>query len=240
MLVAARFLTLFIAQERESSVLARAEQALQSITRRVQAPVGTQPLRLYCAGGAGTGKSHVLSACTDFMSAWGKADWFRTAAFTNSAAFSVGGATIHNVIGANITNVTETPLPTDDNRQCAIESLSGVRFLFIDEISMVSCVLLACVSRRMNVANAMPVDPDPAATSTALTFGGQNIVCFGDFAQYRPVKQAWLGSTAAMPCAARQDTGRNTPKKRKLAADYLAFMTRIDDLAQATWRSLSS
>jgi hypothetical protein len=69
----------------------------------------------------------------------------------------------------------------------------------------------------MNVANAMPVDPDPAATSTALTFGGQHIVCFGDFAQYRPVKQAWLGSTAAMPCAARQDTGRNTPKKRKLA-----------------------
>lgn len=68
---------------------------------------------------------------------------------------------------------------------------NSVSYFFIDEISIVSCRLFAKVSSQLVTAKA--------SSDKTLPFGGINIIVFGDFYQFPPVKGTALFADAALP-----------------------------------------
>ena len=59
----------------------------------------------------------------------------------------------------------------------------GVDYLFINEVSMISCQFLCRISEALSIAKG-----------NTSAFGGINIIFAGNFAQLPPVKETWLYS----------------------------------------------
>jgi hypothetical protein len=59
----------------------------------------------------------------------------------------------------------------------------GLDYLFIDEVSMISCKFLCRISEALSIAKG-----------NMTTFGGVNVIFTGDFAQLPPVKETCLYS----------------------------------------------
>ena len=90
---------------------------------------------------------------------------------TGNAAALVGGSTYHSVLGINdkgLSNISMAKVRT---------KLDGVNYIFLDEVSMLSCHDLYKISAQLAKAFNEPNKP----------FGGINIVFAGDFAQLPPV-----------------------------------------------------
>ena len=95
------------------------------------------------------------------------------------AARNIDGKTIHNALG---TNVGHKLYPLND-RQCGIlrNKLSEIKFIIIDEISMVSSVLFYQVHQRLD---------EIFGVSTDLLFSGLPVLVCGGLYQLPPVKGA--------------------------------------------------
>jgi hypothetical protein len=134
-------------------------------------------------GVAGAGKSFVASILkklcyrTFTRSSCGRYGSVLTCAFTGQAASLLGGFTIHSAfsIGQKDLSVsTQSSLET---------SFRYVRFIIIDEVSMVSARLLEQIDRRLR-----EVVPE----KRHLSFGGKDVLFMGDFCQLPPVRQPTL------------------------------------------------
>ncbi|VDB96204.1 unnamed protein product [Peniophora sp. CBMAI 1063] len=126
-------------------------------------------VRMIC----GTGKSHVINTVREFFRRCELTSKIRLSAPTGAAAILIGGHTIHAL----------TFLPqgrgTGFKRAQELRELwRGVRYLIIDEVSMLSAGFLAQVSQRLG----------QALGRKDLPFGGLNIIFTGDFGQLPPVK----------------------------------------------------
>lgn len=119
-------------------------------------------------GAAGTGKSHVLraAAAIDRHSV--------VAAPTGVAALSVGGVTVHSLIGAGREYVLKGTLGAMSSEKRQV--LRKLRRLVLDEVSMLRADLLDALDRRMREAR-----------SNQRPFGGVQLVMFGDLLQLPPV-----------------------------------------------------
>lgn len=135
---------------------------------------GGSPLRMFMSGAGGTGKSRVINALKDFFERRRQERRFRLAAFTGVAASNIRGTTLHGALGLD-----ERRKSKASKERASVDARAmwvGVRYLFIDEVSMIGCALLHNISKALCDATGNPG-----------LFGGLSVIFAGDFAQLRPV-----------------------------------------------------
>ena len=133
----------------------------------------SEQLNMYVGGMAGTGKSQVLRALSKLF--FQRKELYRLLilAPTGSAAALLGGSTYHSALG----------ISSDSDRLSSTTQLSqiksrllGVQYIFLDEVSMLSCREMYLISEKLaRILN----NPD-------MPFGGMNMIFAGDFAQLPP------------------------------------------------------
>ncbi|MEO1280715.1 MAG: AAA family ATPase [Pseudomonadota bacterium] len=125
---------------------------------------------LFITGRAGTGKSTLLRALRDQSG-----DDTVIVAPTGLAAVNVGGQTIHSFFGLPPRLIR----PEDIKRSRNGRVMRRMKFLFVDEVSMVRSDLMAAIDQSLRVNRGRPREP----------FGGVRLVMFGDLHQLPPVVQ---------------------------------------------------
>ncbi|KIK52760.1 hypothetical protein GYMLUDRAFT_103044, partial [Collybiopsis luxurians FD-317 M1] len=122
------------------------KRAFHIIANHASLPKQKQ-LLMYLGGMGGTGKSRVVSTVMTFFREREEGARFKVVAPTGSAAALLGGSTYHSAIGindrlddANISQATLSKIK---------ENFIGVQYIFVDEVSMLSCRDLAKISRRL-------------------------------------------------------------------------------------------
>jgi len=95
----------------------------------------TDAIRLYLAGPAGTGKSHVIAAIVFLFTMWGKRDWLLLTATTGTASVSINGATVHSALGLSLYGSTEDDdKGSSDNKSKTDMANRTVKFIVLDEV----------------------------------------------------------------------------------------------------------
>ena len=122
----------------------------------------------------GTGKSQVIRALMKFFKDRNESHRFLVLAPTGSAAALLGGATYHSILGIRSKN---DDFSNATNQAKVKTNLQGVEYIFIDEVSMLSCgdMYRICAQLAKSTGEAEQ------------TFGGINMIFAGDFAQLPPV-----------------------------------------------------
>ncbi len=128
---------------------------------------------IFVTGKAGTGKSLVLK---HLVRAIERDEPTLVAAFTGMAARNVHGVTLHSFV---LDNYFEVSLPTPGEFHSfskeKLELLSKLKWLIIDEISMVRGDFIDRIDRALRLAK-----------SSSTPFGGCRLVMFGDLLQLPP------------------------------------------------------
>ena len=124
---------------------------------------------LFITGRAGTGKSTLLNHLS-----WNTSKQIVIAAPTGVAALNVGGQTIHSLFRLPIGVIADHVIDQPDSVR---KILNTIDTLVIDEVSMVNADLMDAIDRSLRQARQRPND----------TFGGVQIVLFGDPYQLAPV-----------------------------------------------------
>ena len=147
-----------------------------------------EPICIYVNGSGGVGKSHLIR-CIVYEANKILEPLKRTAddvqivtlAPTGTAAHNIGGSTLHSFfhfppfLAMPYIPLGESVLNT---LRCKLEKLS---IIIIDEVSMVSSVMLSYIHGRLS-----------QITQNSAAFGNITILAFGDFHQLPPVKGAPL------------------------------------------------
>lgn len=174
-------------------------------------------LKMYLGGAGGTGKSRVINALRDFFRAREESRRFRLCSFTGVASRNISGMTLHSALNFNhTTSRVRRGSRAHQDLQAAWE---GVDYLFVDEISMVGCFLLARVSEALCLAKGVDAP-----------FGGVNVIFAGDFAQLAPVGEAKLyGRLSAKAMGSSGDSKSHRSVFGKLlwlSIDTVVMLTR--------------
>ena len=148
------------------------ERAFRIIANHVVLP-NSEPLKMYIGGMGGTGKTQVLKALSKFFEARQEAHRFIIVAPTGSAAALLSGSTYHSVFGINEMN---SEAQTTKTMIQVRTRLLGVDYIFMDEVSMLSCHDMYKISAQLCRVMNKPTIP----------FGGLNMLFAGDFAQLPP------------------------------------------------------
>jgi energy-coupling factor transporter ATP-binding protein EcfA2 len=156
----------------------------ECVLRRLAEPDAGEvdPLYLTVMGPGGCGKSHVIKAiqkvahhrkpgCLDA----GASQQVALAAPTGTAAFNIGGVTIHSLLSLPTTGVISDLTGQAKGRLQA--RLTSLRLIILDEHSMTGLVQLAHIDQRLRQAK-----------ESTRPFGGVSMVFTGDNAQLPPVK----------------------------------------------------
>lgn len=156
------------------------------------------PIRLYVSGQAGTGKSTLIHALVTKLNEQYKRvqktarDQSEAAILTDAeqrcvvvciaptgiAAYNINGLTIHRLFSISVQtskNWAQRDL-SSDRVKILRKALEHVKLFIIDEISMVSNVLLAKIDARMN--QLWNVVHSNAAKAHDRYFGGKNVIIF--------------------------------------------------------------
>ena len=144
-----------------------------------------KPLLMYISGYGGTGKSYLIRAILGYMNMQRKVHNekcdYVVAAPTGLAAARIGGQTIHSVFNIAVQHgkmpkYTSLSASSLDQMRAV---MSNLKFIIIDEISMVSNILLLQIHLRLQ-----------DAFDKISLFGGKNIILFGDLLQLPPVNSS--------------------------------------------------
>lgn len=143
-----------------------------------------EPLRMYIGGMGGTGKTQVIQALLEWFSCKGEGYRMVVLAPTGAAASIVNGSTYHSFLGVKTGDRRSRGEPSGVALDEARARMRGVDYIFLDEISMVSCQDLYLIDARLKEITQLD----------DLPFGGVNMVVAGDFAQLPPPKGQTLYS----------------------------------------------
>ncbi len=145
--------------------------------------------RAFVTGGAGTGKSHLISAITHLYNQhYGVGSVFKMAP-TGIAAFNINGVTIHSGLKLSVSRYKKKQKITNLNNKALTkleEELKDMKLIVIDEISMVSASMLSDIHKRL--CEVFKTDEQ---------FGGRNVLLVGDFLQLKPVPSTRTKETLA-------------------------------------------
>ena len=142
---------------------------------------GPPPLRMIVSGTAGTGKSYSIHCLRLLLG-----NRVRVAAPTGVAAFNIEGHTLHSLLSLPVKGDYKD-LEGERLHQLQ-QSLAGVDYLIIDEMSMVGRKIFGQVDKRLR--QGFPHRADTL-------FGGCSCLLFGDFGQLPPVMDLPLYSTVS-------------------------------------------
>ncbi len=138
------------------------------------------PLLLQVDGGGGTGKSYMINMLSSHLQQCrpGQKSPILRAAPTGVASNQINGQTLHSLLRLPIDGcyrpLTESPTVLQNLQRV----FAGVRYLVIDEKSMLGLKTLGWIDRRLR-----EIFPE----RNGLFFGGLSIILIGDFFQLPPV-----------------------------------------------------
>ena len=135
----------------------------------VFAAIETTRENIFVTGRAGTGKSTLLNHLS-----WNTSKQVVICAPTGVAALNVGGQTIHSLFRLPIGVIADHEI---EHSAEVRKLLNTIDTLVIDEVSMVNADLLDALDRSLRQARQRPQE----------TFGGVQLVLFGDPYQLAPV-----------------------------------------------------
>jgi hypothetical protein len=141
----------------------------------------SEQLKMYLGGMGGTGKSQVIKALKHYFEKKNESHRFVILGPTGTSAALLGGSTYHSFLGIRMQSDNSNYNQTIAQVRTRLE---GIDYIFIDEVSMLSCHDLYKISSQL--AKAFNV--------IDLPFGGMNMIFAGDFAQLPPVGGASLYS----------------------------------------------
>ena len=147
-----------------------------------------EPFYHFISGGAGTGKSVLISAIYQTLNRHFNFHFpdpekvkILLLAPTGMAAFHIGGTTIHQALGIPVSQNSSLPLLNADTKSKLRNIFWNLKLIIIDEISMVGAQTLRKIDNQLKqiFENEKP-------------FGGISMLTFGDFNQLRPVKESYI------------------------------------------------
>ena len=130
-----------------------------------------EPLRIIVSGTAGTGKSFLIGCLAKLLQAAVK-----IMAPTGVAALNVHGYTLHSLL--HLPTRGELKDLQGESLNDLQKSMNGVKYIIIDEISMVGRKMFGQIDKRLR--QAFPQNAN-------YVFGGCSCILFGDFGQLPPV-----------------------------------------------------
>ena len=216
--------------------------------RRVALQTGAlEPRRIYVAGVAGTGKTRLINAIRQLFKEHGRGDWLQTCANMGLAAFLIGGRTVASLIGARgspeeVEGVGKEQRGIADSagrsRTAAkqtkatterLELLRRIRFLVVDEISMIGCNSLNSIHEALVTARS---------TKTDRTFADVTMLFIGDLSQLPAIMDLPLCTQLARPVvqevktrrlSAGRPSAKEAAEERRLAAEAKRSQLLLSD-----------
>lgn len=161
-----------------------------------------EPLRIIIMGTAGTGKSYLIKAVRQSLQYLAREHAVNQSpvvvlAPTGVAAFNIDGRTIHSALllplGSKAVDLSHEKIKTLQAK------LDGVRYVIVDEKSMVGRRTLALIDIRLR--QAFPRHHDEP-------FGGRSVILVGDFGQLPPVLDIPMYVRTPRPSDPVSDDGR--------------------------------
>ena len=140
----------------------------------------TPQILCYLGGEGGSGKSRVIDALSEYFNHYNISDLLLKSAPTGNAAFNIGVNTIHKLLHISKFYKDEDTLSKNNILNLRNE-WHKVKYLIIDEISMISTYLLNRISFNLGIAK-----------DNILPFGGIHILFTGDFFQLPPINSRAL------------------------------------------------
>jgi DNA replication protein DnaC len=156
------------------------------------------PLMWLLHGTPGTGKSEVLLMAKELFTdvcGWSMGAEYQMVALQAVMAQLLGGDTIHHAVGINPFHVKQDTSSQQKNQRKQSDVAKRVmrwRWLFIDEISMVSAKLLAEVDMKLRAIMSDVGSMKRGRQGQIRAFGGINIVFVGDFWQLEPPRGGFI------------------------------------------------
>jgi hypothetical protein len=161
------------------------------LSQRTDVSGPSQPLIMYMAGAAGTGKSVVVNSIRSLFQTCSQSRSLLVTATTGVAAVSLGGMTLHGALGVGGQRAS---VDDDEGRNSRISEelqnrMSPINWIIVDEIGMCGAQLMKQMSARLQTLKG----------SYAASFGGINVIFAGDFSQLPPVLAKSLSDPTPSP-----------------------------------------
>lgn len=140
-------------------------------------------LRMFVSGVGGTGKSHLINVIRKYIPSEFSKEVIVSAP-TGIAAYNINGLTLHRLLRLPIEQdgVFKYKPLTDKQLKSLREIFKDVVLLIIDEISMVSNIMLAMINLRLcEIFDTFEIEDG--------WFGRLNILLLGDLLQLKPVNE---------------------------------------------------
>ncbi|XP_017471887.1 PREDICTED: ATP-dependent DNA helicase pfh1-like [Rhagoletis zephyria] len=151
-----------------------------------------QPFYEFVGGGAGVGKSRLISAMYQTLNhrlnsvpgSNPSSLKVLLSAPTGKAAFGIGGLTLHSIFSLPVNQSNRDLRPLSNDLVNSIYSkLIDLKLIIIDEISMVGARMFSSIDARLK-----------QIFKTNSPFGGISVILFGDLRQLSPVGDRWIFS----------------------------------------------
>ena len=146
-----------------------------------------EPKYLFITGGAGTGKSHLIKTIYHTVTKtfrYGTVNPDKPTVLlmapTGVAAININGTTINTALAIPKETGDNVPAMSDQKRTQMRISLSELKLIIIDEISMVANTTLLHIHQRLK---------EIFGTSNAQLFAGISIIAVGDMYQLPPIRR---------------------------------------------------